>query len=42
LKKLAERGLIRWAEKGCNVRDIDGLLAVSGWEGLREPKRPFI
>lgn len=42
LKKLAERGLIRWADKGCNVRDIEGLLAISGWEGLHEPKRPFI
>lgn len=42
LKKLAARGVIRWAEKGCNVGDIKGLLAISGWDGYRETKRPFI
>ncbi|MNL65034.1 transcriptional regulator FixK [compost metagenome] len=42
LKKLAERGMIRWADKGCNVRDIDGLLAIAGWEGFSETKRPLI
>ncbi|ABR61232.1 cyclic nucleotide-binding domain-containing protein [Sinorhizobium medicae] len=42
LKKLAARGLLRWAEKGCDVHDIDGLLAVAGWDGLCEPKRPLI
>ncbi|WP_026618127.1 Crp/Fnr family transcriptional regulator [Ensifer aridi] len=42
LRKLADRGLIRWAEKGCDVRDIDGLLTLAGWDGLSEPKRPFI
>lgn len=42
LKKLAERGMIRWADKGCNVRDIDGLLTIAGWEGFSEAKRPLI
>ncbi|MBK5569658.1 Crp/Fnr family transcriptional regulator [Ensifer sp. 2YAB10] len=42
LKKLAARGVIRWAEKGCNVGDIKGLLAIAGWDGYREIKRPFI
>ncbi len=42
LKKLAARGLLRWAEKGCDVHDIDGLLALAGWEGFSEPRRPLI
>jgi CRP-like cAMP-binding protein len=42
LRKLADRGLIRWTEKGCDVRDIDGLLTLAGWDGLSETKRPFI
>ena len=42
LKKLAQRGLIRWQERGCEVLDGNGLGAVAGWEGLGERKRPFI
>ncbi|MEI2300609.1 Crp/Fnr family transcriptional regulator [Ensifer sp. MJa1] len=42
LKKLAARGLIRWADKGCDIGDVDGLLAIAGWDGYRETKRPFI
>lgn len=42
LKKLSDRKLTRWAERGCEVLDPDGLLAASGWEGLKENIRPFI
>ncbi|MEY9162504.1 CRP/FNR family transcriptional regulator [Sinorhizobium fredii] len=42
LRKLAALKLIRWAEGGCNVLDIGGLLALAGWEGFKETKRPLI
>jgi len=42
LKKLAERGLIRWQERGCEVLNGEGLLEIAGWEGLPEGRRPFI
>lgn len=42
LRKLAERKLIRWSERTCEVLDPEGLLAVAGWDGLCEGKRPFI
>lgn len=42
LKKLAERKLIRWQERGCEVLDGKGLKEVAGWEGLGETKRPLI
>ncbi|MDK1489906.1 Crp/Fnr family transcriptional regulator [Sinorhizobium sp. 7-81] len=42
LKKLADRGLIRWVDGGCNVRNVDGLLAIAEWRGITEHKRPFI
>ena len=42
LRKLAQRGLIQWKDKGCVIRDPDGLLEVSGWEGLETCERPLI
>jgi CRP-like cAMP-binding protein len=42
LKKLAQRGLIRWQERGCDILDGPGLSTLAGWEGLGENKRPFI
>ena len=42
LRKLAALKLIRWAEGGCNVLQIDGLLELAGWEGFSETKRPLI
>lgn len=42
LRKLIDRKLIRWSERSCEVLDLDGLLALSGWDGLCEGKRPFI
>jgi len=42
LRKLAGMGVIRWHERACEILDPDELLAISGWEGLAERKRPFI
>lgn len=42
LKKLAQRGLLRWQERGCEILKGDGLAELAGWEGLGEAKRPFI
>ncbi len=42
LRKLAERGLIRWHDRACEVVDADGLMDVAGWEGLPEQRRPLI
>jgi CRP-like cAMP-binding protein len=42
LKKLAQRGLIHWQERGCDILDGKHLAAIAGWEGLGEIKRPFI
>jgi CRP-like cAMP-binding protein len=42
LRKLAERGLIKWYDKACEVLDEKGLLELSGWDGVKATKRPFI
>ena len=42
VRKLAQRGLIRWSDGGCEVLDIDGLLEVAGWPGLDEKRRPLV
>ena len=42
LRKLAKRGLIKWHDRACDVLNEEGLLKLSGWEGLSDTKRPFI
>jgi CRP-like cAMP-binding protein len=42
LRKLADRGLIKWYDKACEVLDEKGLLELSGWTGPERRKRPFI
>lgn len=42
LRKLAERKLIRWGDRVCEVLDPEGLAEVAGWDGLSETKRPLI
>jgi CRP-like cAMP-binding protein len=42
IRKLSERGLVRWHERGCQVLDTAGLMRLAGWEGLKDGKRPFI
>jgi len=41
-RKLAERKLIRWRERGCEVLDVDGLMELARWEGIQQDVRPFI
>jgi CRP-like cAMP-binding protein len=42
LRRLTERGLIRWRDRGCEVVDFDGLCDVADWEGLGEDRRPLV
>lgn len=42
LRKLSDRNLLRWTDKGCLVLDEDGLVAVAGWDGDSKKGRPFI
>lgn len=42
LRKLADRKLIKWLDRGCEVLDEAGLLGLSGWEGLANQKRPLM
>lgn len=42
LRKLADRKLIKWGERTCDILDEQGLLEAASWEGLEERKRPFI
>lgn len=42
LRKLADRGLIRWLDRTCQVLDVEGLMELAGWEGLPERQRPLI
>jgi CRP-like cAMP-binding protein len=42
LRKLSNRGAIDWQDSGFEIRDIDQLKEMAGWEGLPEIARPFI
>lgn len=42
LRKLADRGVIRWLERGCEVLDTDGLCQIADWEPDHIRNRPFI
>ncbi|MDI6027775.1 Crp/Fnr family transcriptional regulator [Corticibacterium sp. UT-5YL-CI-8] len=42
IRKLIDRGMIRWREGGCEILDAEGLSAVAGWRGLPETKRPLM
>jgi CRP-like cAMP-binding protein len=42
LRKLADRKLIRWLDRSCEVLDQEGLMAVAEWDGPPERKRPLI
>ncbi|MCS4241738.1 CRP-like cAMP-binding protein [Rhizobium sp. BIGb0125] len=42
LRKLSDRNLLRWTDKGCLVLDEAGLAAVAGWDGDDKQSRPFI
>jgi CRP-like cAMP-binding protein len=42
LRKLVQRRLISWHERGCAVRNLEGLMDLARWEGTREALRPFV
>jgi CRP/FNR family transcriptional regulator, anaerobic regulatory protein len=42
LRKLADRKLIRWLDRACEVLDVGGLMELAEWDGLPERKRPLI
>jgi len=42
LRKLADRSLIRWLDRSCEVLDLEGLMAIAEWDGPPERRRPLI
>lgn len=42
LRKLADRKLIRWRDRACEVHDVKGLMEIAEWDGLPDTKRPLI
>jgi CRP/FNR family transcriptional regulator len=42
LRKLANRGMIRWLDKGCEVIDPDGLSEIAAWDYQLSSDRPFV
>ena len=42
IRKLVDRKLIAWRDRGCEVIDIKTLMSIAGWEGLQEGKRPLV
>lgn len=42
LRKLSDRGLIRWLGRGCEVLDAPELTRLAGWAGPGERVRPLI
>lgn len=42
LKRLAQKKLIRWHDRACEVLDEPGLMAAAGWDGFGEGTRPLI
>lgn len=42
LRKLVQRKLIQWQDRGCTVLDLEGLAGVARWRGLSEGLRPLV
>jgi CRP-like cAMP-binding protein len=42
LRKLAEKKLIRWHDRACEVLDAPGLRDIAGWDEPPEGRRPLI
>ncbi|MEO3389263.1 Crp/Fnr family transcriptional regulator [Mesorhizobium sp. CAU 1741] len=42
VRRLVDRKLLRWRDRGCQVLDIEGLKELSRWDGGTETIRPFI
>src|SRR5690606_32930650 len=41
-RRLAEHGLARWRDRGCEVLDVEGLATLARWETREGRQRPFI
>lgn len=42
IRKLIDRKLIMWRDRGCSVINLAGLMDLAGWEGLQEDERPLL
>jgi cAMP-binding proteins - catabolite gene activator and regulatory subunit of cAMP-dependent protein kinases len=42
LRKLADRKMIRWLDRNCQVINLEGLMKLAGWDESSERKRPLI
>ncbi|UJQ95108.1 Crp/Fnr family transcriptional regulator [Mariluticola halotolerans] len=42
LRKLADKKMIAWRDRGCAVLDFDGLSEIAGWTEAPSTNRPFI
>lgn len=42
LRRLADRGLVSWRDRGCEVREIEALAEIAKWQPEREFGRPYI
>ncbi|WP_449395027.1 Crp/Fnr family transcriptional regulator [Devosia riboflavina] len=42
LRKLAEKGLIQWLDRSCEIVDAEGLRDLADWEKPKERMRPLI
>jgi CRP-like cAMP-binding protein len=42
IRKLADRGLLSWREGGCEITDLERLMAIARWEGLSDTPRPLV
>ncbi len=42
IRKLIDRKLIMWRDRGFSVVSVEGLMELAGWEGLEEEKRPLL
>ena len=42
LKKITARCDVKWLDRGCEIRGIDTLISISGWNGEIAQNRPYI
>lgn len=42
LRKLAQRNLVQWRDRGCEILDAKGLADIAGWAPESQISRPFI
>ncbi|MCM2400633.1 Crp/Fnr family transcriptional regulator [Rhizobium sp. S153] len=42
LKRLSDRGMIRWLDRGCDILDVRALCEVANWQPDETRQRPFI